>query len=97
MVDNPSTGELTQNVDVNGIRIVPLWWWVMRLVGGTLKAWGWLRCKLSFHALERPSTWNTDRQYPYRLCHCSRCNGTDWRFNLDPALRKTVDDELDVD
>ncbi|MCZ7862560.1 hypothetical protein O9X98_14390 [Agrobacterium salinitolerans] len=70
---------------------------MMLLVGGLIRAWGWLCCKLSIHNLERPHSWNTDRQYPYRLCRCSRCHGTDWRYNLDPALRRSVDDDADVD
>lgn len=48
-----------------------------RLSKGVIRALGWLCCKLSIHALERPHAWNTDRQYPYRLCRCSRCHGTD--------------------
>ncbi|MCS4088502.1 hypothetical protein [Rhizobium sp. BK176] len=68
-----------------------------RLGRGVVFAWGWLLCKLSYHSLERPKSWNRDRQYPYRLCRCTRCHGKDWRYNLDPALRVSVDDDTDVD
>jgi hypothetical protein len=66
---------------------------LVRLAGGVSRVWGWLCCKLTFHRLERPKDWNTDRQFPYTLCRCTRCHGTDWRYNLDPALRKTVEDD----